>query len=117
MKPEQSIKSIGQKIRAIRKSKRLSQEKLAELAGLHPTYISDIENGKVHASLVCYYQISQGLDIPLSELVSLSEGKVNQSFENDLGGLLSGLRSLPKKKQGMFLKAARGLLEGIKDSR
>ncbi|MFV1951069.1 MAG: helix-turn-helix domain-containing protein [Nitrospinota bacterium] len=42
---------LGEKIRAIRKAKKISQETLAELSGLHPTYISDIERGKVNASV------------------------------------------------------------------
>lgn len=117
MQPEQAIKFIGQKIRAIRKAKGLSQEKLSELSGLHPTYISDIENSKVHASLVCYFQISQGLGMPLSEFVDIPDGIADQQFENELGVLLSDLRSLPKNKRSVFLKAAHGLLEGIRDSK
>ena len=38
-------KIIGQRIRNYRTQKGLSQEKLAELAGCHPTYIGQLERG------------------------------------------------------------------------
>ena len=37
--------ALGNSIYNLRKSKGYSQEKLAELTGLHRTYISDIERG------------------------------------------------------------------------
>ena len=51
-------KIIGQRIRNYRTQKGLSQEKLAELAGCHPTYIGQLERGEKNATL----------DISLSEL-------------------------------------------------
>lgn len=37
---------LGQRIRHYRKQQKLSQEKLAELSDLHPTYIGQIERGE-----------------------------------------------------------------------
>ena len=42
---------FGKNLRKYRLEKKLSQEKLAEIAGLHRTYISDIERGKRSISL------------------------------------------------------------------
>lgn len=39
-------KSVGQRIRNYRLSLHLSQEKLAELSGCHPTYIGQLERGE-----------------------------------------------------------------------
>lgn len=39
-------KTIGQRVRNYRIDKGLSQEKLAELSGCHPTYIGQVERGK-----------------------------------------------------------------------
>lgn len=111
------IKVIGRKIRAIRKSKGLSQEQLAELAGLHPTYISDIENGKVNASLQSYLAVASGLEMPLGELIDLPEGKADQKIEDGIGELLSTFRKLPKTKQRVFLSGASGLIEGVKEGK
>ena len=38
-------KAVGQRIRNYRTKKGLSQEKLAELSGCHPTYIGQLERG------------------------------------------------------------------------
>lgn len=39
-------KIIGQRVRNYRIDKGLSQEKLAELSGCHPTYIGQVERGE-----------------------------------------------------------------------
>ena len=43
-------KTIGQRVRNYRIDKGLSQEKLAELSGCHPTYIGQVERGEKNAS-------------------------------------------------------------------
>lgn len=61
-------KRFGNAIRLIREEKRMSQEKLAEMADLHRTYISDVERGARNVSLINIWRISEGLEISLSEL-------------------------------------------------
>lgn len=39
--------AYGKAVRTIRQNKKMSQEELADLCGLHRTYISDIELGKL----------------------------------------------------------------------
>ena len=60
--------SFGKRIRTIRMSKNMSQEKLAELSGLHPTYIGQIERGEKSPTLDSIYKISIGLNITLSKM-------------------------------------------------
>lgn len=55
-------------VRNIRSNKNISQEKLADLSGLHRTYISDIELGKRNISLENIERISKALGITLNEL-------------------------------------------------
>lgn len=57
--------AYGEKIKAIRKSQNISQEKLAELADLDRTYISDIENGKRNVSIETVFKIAKALDKPM----------------------------------------------------
>ena len=61
-------KIIGQRIRNYRTQKGLSQEKLAELAGCHPTYIGQLERGEKNATLESVEKIASAMDISLSEL-------------------------------------------------
>jgi transcriptional regulator with XRE-family HTH domain len=52
----------------------LSQEELADLAGLHRTYISQIERGLKSPSLRSLEQIANGLGIALSVMLRRLEG-------------------------------------------
>ncbi len=61
---------LGTKIRRFRKMRRMSASKLAELAGLSPSYISKLEGGnKKSPSLETLTRIAQALNIPLEFLV------------------------------------------------
>jgi transcriptional regulator with XRE-family HTH domain len=62
--------ALGQSIRLRRLALGLSQEKLAEAAGLHWTYISSIERGKRNVSLVNIVKIAKALGVSPSELLS-----------------------------------------------
>lgn len=66
---EQSLLAFGKTIRAIRQSKSISQEELAEMSGLHRTYISDIELGKRNISYENMIRISLALDTRLSDII------------------------------------------------
>jgi len=50
-------------MRAIRKSTGLSQEELADRAGLHRTYISSIERAERNVSLENIFLLAQALDV------------------------------------------------------
>ena len=60
--------AYGKAIRSIRQNKRISQEELADLCGLHRTYISDIELGKRNLSLENIDKIAQALQVKKSEI-------------------------------------------------
>lgn len=59
---------FGKRIRALRKSKKLSQEELAEKCGLHTTYIGQIERGEKNASLESIQKLSDGLGISVARI-------------------------------------------------
>ena len=73
-------KIIGQRIRSYRTQKGLSQEKLAELAGCHPTYIGQLERGEKNATLESVEKIASAMDISLSELFD----KLGKSGSNNI---------------------------------
>ncbi len=72
-------RSIGKRIRNYRNNLGLSQEKLAELSGCHPTYIGQVERGEKNATLESVEKISSALNIPLSKLFEkLNETEASQ---------------------------------------
>jgi transcriptional regulator with XRE-family HTH domain len=64
---------LGLAIRTIRHNQRILQEELAERAGIHPTWISHIESGRVNPTIKNLALLSEGLQIKLSELIALAE--------------------------------------------
>ena len=64
------IPAFGRTVRRLRQSRGLSQEKLAELAGIHRTYIGDVERGQRNIALVNMTRIAKALGISLSRLIS-----------------------------------------------
>lgn len=74
------VKIIGQRIRNYRTQKGLSQERLAELAGCHPTYIGQLERGEKNATLESVEKIASAMDISLSELFD----KLGKSGSNNI---------------------------------
>ena len=61
-------KVLGQRIRNYRTAQKLSQEKLAELAGCHHTYIGQIERGEKNATIESIEKIASALNVSLSRL-------------------------------------------------
>lgn len=61
---------LASRIEQLRKQKGLTQEELAEKAGLHRAYFWDIENGR-NISVKTAYKISRALGVPLSELFKI----------------------------------------------
>ncbi len=57
---------FGKAIREYRTKKGISQEDLAELCGLHRTYISDVERGERNVSLVNIQKICDALGVSIS---------------------------------------------------
>ena len=54
-------KFLGSRIRAVRLEKKITQEKLAEAAGVGVTHISHIETGKTKLSVQCLLDIANAL--------------------------------------------------------
>lgn len=68
MRNEQLV-AFGQRIRAIRKEKGLSQENLAALADIDRSYMGHIERGEKNITLTKIYQIAKALDVSPSQLL------------------------------------------------
>ncbi|HGM5434891.1 TPA: helix-turn-helix transcriptional regulator [Serratia marcescens] len=62
--------AFGEKVRQIRKEKGLSQEALADLAGIDRSYMGHIERGDQNITLTKIHQIADALEIPIVNLIS-----------------------------------------------
>ena len=64
---------LGMAIRRRRHKLDLSQEDFADMAGIHRTYVSSIELGKVDVGIGVVYKIAEALNLPLSKLLKETE--------------------------------------------
>ena len=60
---------LGKRVRKHRKELGLTQMELAERAGLHRTYIADIERGSRNVSMINLCTIATALGVHLPELL------------------------------------------------
>ncbi|MFI3323220.1 MAG: helix-turn-helix transcriptional regulator [Rikenellaceae bacterium] len=61
--------TFGKRIQLLRKERGLSQEQLAEEAGLHRTYIGMIERGEKNITLKNIEKLAKGLKLNIKELL------------------------------------------------
>lgn len=67
---EQSVLvSFGQRIKYLRHARSISQEELADAAGVHRTYIGMIERGEKNITLLTMLKLAEALDVTLCDLV------------------------------------------------
>lgn len=67
---ENAVKIVGLRIKNLRTEKKLSQEKLAEMSGLHSTYIGQLERGEKNPTLLSLLKIAGALNIAPETLVA-----------------------------------------------
>ncbi|MFC1613916.1 helix-turn-helix domain-containing protein [Gemmatimonadota bacterium] len=63
-------KILADNIRACRKEKKLSQEKLAELCGLHRTYVGSVERAERNISIDNIDKIARALNVQPSVIIT-----------------------------------------------
>lgn len=69
MNSETILIRFGKNVQRIRKEKNISQEKLAEYAGLHRTYIGMIERFERNITLINAEKVAHALGVNISELI------------------------------------------------
>jgi len=60
---------LARNLRKLRQAKGVSQEAFADEAGLHRTYISDLERGARNPSITIIEKLARALDVPLGALL------------------------------------------------
>jgi len=60
---------FGERVRELRQAKGISQEALADGAGIHRTYLSSVERGERNISLVNIDKLAAALGVSLPEIM------------------------------------------------
>lgn len=69
-KATQNARNIfAKKLKAFRVQKGLSQEELADIAGLHRTYVGSVERGERNISIDNIERLASALKIPIQDLL------------------------------------------------
>lgn len=88
---------LGYKIKAAREYKKLTQERLAELVGITPGYLSEIENKKTIPSFMILCSLCRTLNLSLDDII--------YHTESDSARSISRLVSQCSEKQRKVIEA------------
>ena len=64
---------LGRTVRDLRQAKGLSQERLADEAGIHRSFLYRLERGDVNVSVDTLQRIAQALGVPISQILASAE--------------------------------------------
>ncbi|MEI7025932.1 helix-turn-helix domain-containing protein [Paenibacillus sp. y28] len=87
------LKLVGERIRYLRKKKGLTQEALAEKAGIHYSYMSGIENADRNISMETLEKIIAALDVAPMEMFQFHELELEEG-RAEAAEALSAVHSL-----------------------
>ena len=63
------LKRFGKSLAQLRREAGLTQEALADRAGLHPTYIGGLDRGARNPTVLTVLALAKGLNVPPSALL------------------------------------------------
>ena len=102
------IKSIGANIRRIRKGLKMTQDQLAEKAGLSPNYIGMVERGEKIPSVESLINILNGLEASSDEVLC---DLLHTGFKVKNTQLTNRMEKLSPEKRNMMLDLMEVLLK------
>ncbi len=86
-------RDIGARIRTVRQSRKMTQERLAEAVGVGVTHISHIETGNTIPSLQVMVDIINTLECSADELLCIEIEKARPYYDSWITELLSDCNS------------------------
>ena len=102
------LKAVGQRIKAAREAKNLTQEELAALVNLSTTHVSVIERGLKVTKLDTFVAIANALDVSADALLIDVVTHSATGVTNELSDMIG---KLPKDEQKRILNAVRALVD------
>jgi len=67
---KQIVYNLANNVRLLRKSKKISQEKLADLCGIHRTYIGSVERCERNVTLSTLELLANALGVSVTQLLT-----------------------------------------------
>lgn len=84
-----NYKTIGKNVRSARRSKDITQEQLANMLDITPTYISAIENGNSKPSLSTISMIASKLDTTIDRLLGNNQPSYIEKYDIEAKEILA----------------------------
>ena len=84
----ESSRKLGKRVRYFRTQKGLTQEKFAELCGISPRYISELERGEANVTVNILEPLAVSLGIKLKELFDYEHESERNTLMSEITGLL-----------------------------
>ena len=109
----QELIQLGERIRQKRKDSHLSQETLAEKAGISVNTVSRIEGGQAAMSIEIFAKMVEVLDADANELLGRKPG-VNR---NPAHKMIFRVLNLRPKEQKIVIQTMSALMDGIEGMR
>ena len=78
------LKAFGEAINDRRIAVDMTQQELADLSGIHRTYVSDIERGTRNVTVTTANKIASALDMSTSKLLAVADKKFQSATEKKL---------------------------------
>lgn len=76
---KQLTQTLATNVRMLRHAKNISQEKLAELAGLHRTYVGSVERGERNVTLSSLEVLASALGVSVTDLLTPPQARHDRS--------------------------------------
>lgn len=102
---------IGQRIRRIRKARKLSQEELAERVGISTTHMSHIETGNTKLSLPVLVDMARALEVQTDSLLYDEPRNSVTTAMNDIAAVLEECDAKQARAIADMVKAMKQALE------
>lgn len=82
------LKKLGLRIRELRKTKRLTQDELSELAEMNSKHLGEVERGIINISIQNLDKIAESLGVPIHRLVDIEHKKSKAELLNGIKKML-----------------------------
>ena len=106
-----SKKQVGERVRALREARDLSQGELGKILGVPATNVSAIERGVRGLSLQQLAKLATALDVPAGEILNGHSKRPGSSGSDRLPRRFERVRTLPRAKRRVLYEIVEAFLD------